>query len=276
MSNIIEVLGENKFFGGANETLKSRVILEQPAMVRNEYNLFTNVSQDDQYVKEKNENLKYKVYGTISPIISRDVYYRSVKINVNKNIFLFNKENWSVVLAIPVKFNGLKGKKSYSIKYTTSTDNKNKIFDIDLSKGLPASVLYPNIKFPSKNFSFLLHFEHNFLVGDTVYIRSEDTAKLETGTYNVINVDGNKITIDFPMDNKKFFEAKPVDRQSLPNLNTIAAAVPTPTTQQNAYTGVIRSVQTKDDTRRFFFCLFEQVAYARGSNSDKHFNEIRS
>jgi hypothetical protein len=248
MSDIIEVLGENKFFGGTNETLKSRVILEHPAMVRNEYNLFTNVSQDDQYVREKNENLKYKVYGTISPIISKDVYYKDVKINVNKNIFLFNKENWSVVLAIPVKFNGLKGKKNYSIKYTSSKDDKSKIFDIDLSKGLPASVLYPSIKFNTKNFSFLLHFEHNFSVGDTVYIRSEDTVKLTTGTYNIINVDGNKITIDFPMDGKKFFDTAAADKQSLPSLDNIALALPTPTTPQNTYTGVIRNVQTKDDT----------------------------
>jgi hypothetical protein len=248
MSNIIEVLGEKKFFGGTNETLKSRVILEQPAMVRNEYNLFTNISQDDQYVKEKNENLKYKVYGTISPIISREVYYRSIKINLNKKIFTFDKSNWSVVLAIPVKFNDAKGKKQYSIKYTSSS-NTNKTFDIDLSKGLPASIMTPNIKMSDSRASFLLHFEHNFLIGDTVYINSGDTPKIPSGVYNITNVDGNKITIDFILSNASFIAATP-ERQSLPGINNLATpipAAPTPT-QQNQYTNVIRNVQTKDNT----------------------------
>jgi hypothetical protein len=248
MSNIIEVLGEKKFFGGTNETLKSRVILEQPAMVRNEYNLFTNISQDDQYVKEKNENLKYKVYGTISPIISREVYYRSIKINLNKKIFTFDKSNWSVVLAIPVKFNGAKGKKEYSIKYTSSS-NTNKTFNIDLSKGLPASIMTPNIKMSEGRASFLLHFEHNFLIGDTVYINSGDTPKIPSGVYNITNVDGNKITIDFLLSNASFIVAA-LERQTLPDMNNLAAvipAAPTPT-QQNQYTNVIRNVQTKDNT----------------------------
>ena len=247
MSNIIEVLGEKKFFGGTNETLKSRVILEQPAMVRNEYNLFTNISQDDQYVKEKNENLSYKVYGTISPIISREVYYRDIKINLNKKIFTFDKSNWSVVLAIPVKFNSAKGKKEYSIKYTSS-DNTNKTFNINLSKGLPASIMTPNIKMSDRRASFLLHFEHNFLIGDTVYINSEDTPKIPSGVYNITNVDGNKITIDFLLSNASFIAATP-ERQLLPDMNNLAAAIPTQTPiQQNQYTNVIRNVQTKDNT----------------------------
>lgn len=74
MSNIVEVLGSKKFSGSKNETLKTRLILEQPSKIRDEYNLFTNVSQDDQFVKEKNENDKYKVYGTVSPIISKKAF----------------------------------------------------------------------------------------------------------------------------------------------------------------------------------------------------------
>lgn len=63
MSNIVEVLGSKKFSGSKNETLKTRLILEQPSKVRDEYNLFTNVSQDDQFVKEKTKttNTKFTV-----------------------------------------------------------------------------------------------------------------------------------------------------------------------------------------------------------------------
>ena len=89
MSNIVEVLGSKKFFGSKNETLKTRLILEQPGKIRDEYNLFTNISQDDQFVKEKNENEKYKVYGTISPVISKKAYYRNTKLNIDKNVLDF-------------------------------------------------------------------------------------------------------------------------------------------------------------------------------------------
>ena len=247
MGDIVEVLGEKKFFGGTNETLKSRVILEQPAMVRNEYNLFTNISQDDQFIKEKNENLKYKIYGTISPIVSKEVHYRDVKINVNKNILDFNKNNWSVVLAIPVKFNSAKGKKEYAIKYTSN--NVSKIFNIDFSKGLPASAMRPNLKMSDERFSFLLHFEHNFLIGDTVYIKSEDTLKLASGAYNILNVNGNKITIDYPMSSFRFNKDVVSEKQSLPDNNiTVVQMGVTTTPPQNSYTGVIRNVQTKDNT----------------------------
>ena len=249
MSDIVEVLGSKKFFGATNETLKSRIILEQPAMVRNEYNLFTNVSQDDQFVKEKNETLKYKVYGTISPIVSKEIHYRGIKINVDKNIFTFNKNNWSVVLAIPVKFNSAKGKKEYAIKYTSANGNTSKIFNIDFSKGLPASVMHPNPKMSDKRASFLLHFEHNFLIGDTIYIRSEDTLKLASGLYNIVNVVGNKITIDFPMSSNTFYTSVAQVRESLPDINTAATLMGVQTaTPTNSYTGVIRNVQTTDNT----------------------------
>ena len=34
MSNIVEILGSKKFFGSKTETLKTRLILEQPSKVR--------------------------------------------------------------------------------------------------------------------------------------------------------------------------------------------------------------------------------------------------
>ena len=118
MSNIVEVLGSKKFFGSKNETLKSRLILEQPGKIRDEYNLFTNISQDDQFVKEKNENQKYKIYGTISPVISKKAYYRNTKLNIDKNVIDFTPANWSIVLCKPIKHIDQKGKKEYVITYT--------------------------------------------------------------------------------------------------------------------------------------------------------------
>lgn len=88
------------------------MILEQPSKVRDEYNLFTNVSQDDQFVKEKNENDKYKIYGTVSPVISKKAFFRGSKLNVDKNVLDFTPDNWSMVLCKPVKHVNDKGKKS--------------------------------------------------------------------------------------------------------------------------------------------------------------------
>jgi hypothetical protein len=109
--------------------------------------------------------------------------------------------------------------------------------------------MYPNLKMSDKRFSFLLHFEHNFLIGDTVYVRSEDTLKLASGAYNIVNVDGNKITIDAPISTLSFNKDVVSEKQLLPDNNTTAVRMGVTTTPpQNSYTGVIRNVQTKDNT----------------------------
>ena len=91
MGDIVEILGSKKFSGSRNETLKTRVILEQPGMIRNEYNLFTNISQDEQFLKEKNENNIYRVYGTISPIINKNFVFRNKKLNIDKRSLIIHE-----------------------------------------------------------------------------------------------------------------------------------------------------------------------------------------
>jgi hypothetical protein len=245
MSDIVEVLGSKKFSGSKNETLKTRLILEQPGKIRDEYNLFTNISQDDQFVKEKNENEKYKVYGTISPIIIKKAYYRNTKLNIDKKVIEFTPDNWSIVLCKPIKHVNQKGKKEYVITYTDE-NKKDLSYKLDLSKGLPASLIQPTLKTGQQNASFLMNYGHNFNAGDQVYIRSKDS-RIKDGLYFITNVDGKNISIDFKISAKNLHQEKVNDF----NLNTFTPSPATlfaaPEQTPNQFTGVIRGVQTTND-----------------------------
>ena len=263
MSDIVEVLGSKKFSGSKNETLKTRLILEQPGKIRDEYNLFTNVSQDDQFVKEKNENEKYKVYGTISPVISKKAYYRNTKLNIDKKVLEFTPDNWSIVLCKPVKHIDQKGKKEYVITYTDE-NKKDLSHKLDLSKGLPASLILPTIKTGPQNASFLMNYGHNFSIGDQVYIRSNDN-RIKDGLYFITNVDGKNISIDFKISAKILYQNEAV------RTTPLNALTPSPATELltqelvvNKYTGTIRGVQTTNNNNdliniksRCEICLLE-------------------
>lgn len=254
MSNIVEILGSKKFAGSKTETLKTRLILEQPGKVRDEYNLFTNVSQDEQFVKEKNENDKYKIYGTVSPAISKKAFYRNSKLNVDKNVLDFTPDNWSLVLCKPVKHINDKGKKQYTIVYTNE-NGKDLSYELDLSKGLPASLVYPSIKTGPQNASFLMNYGHNFVIGDQIYIRSNDS-RITTGLYFITNVNGKLITIDLPLNPKSLFYAENASQKENTLTNIPAVALQTAqTTQQNQFTGVIRNVQTTNDNNELINIL---------------------
>lgn len=244
MSNIVEVLGSKKFSGSKNETLKTRLILEQPAKVRDEYNLFTNISQDDQFVKEKNENDKYKIYGTVSPVISKKAFFRGTKLNVDKNVLDFTPDNWSMVLCKPVKHVNDKGKKKYVITYTDE-NKKDLSYTLDLSTGLPASLIYPSIKTGPQNASFLMNYGHNFNVGDQVYIRSNDS-RIKTDLYFITNVNGKNITIDFKLNIKTLFYNDIAESKNIFTLSPAAALAPAGP-EENKFTGVIKNVQTTNN-----------------------------
>lgn len=241
MSNIVEVLGSKKFSGSKNETLKTRLILEQPSKIRDEYNLFTNVSQDDQFVKEKNENDKYKVYGTVSPIISKKAFFRGSKLNIDKNVVDFTPDNWSMVLCKPVKHVNDKGKKQYVIAYTDE-NKKDLSYKLDLSTGLPASLIYPSIKTGSENVSFLMNYGHNFNVGDQVYIRSNDS-RIKTDLYFITNVNGKNVTIDLKLNTKTLFYNDIKESNNTFSLSPAVALSPA-AQETNKFTGVIKNVQT--------------------------------
>jgi hypothetical protein len=54
MSDIIEILGEKKFSGSRSSDLKSSIVLEETNQTRYDNNLFYTLSQQTQFISEKN------------------------------------------------------------------------------------------------------------------------------------------------------------------------------------------------------------------------------
>ena len=252
MSDIIEILGTKKFAGGENKTLKTRVILEEPSKIKDEYNLFTNVSQYEQFIKEKQENDVYKVYGTIIPSVMKTPFFRKTKLNVDVKAIEFTKDNWSMVMCKPVKYLGEeKGRKSFEIKYYDSSSDSDKIFELDLKKGLPASLSLEspfsirNRRKSEVNVVLYMNLGHNMSVGDQIYINSED-ARVTTGTCFIKNVNGNEITTDLTISATDLISAEKTTAK-LGNSLSASASVNKPTTPRNKYTNTLRGIQSTDD-----------------------------
>ena len=256
MSDIVEIFGENKFVGSENQSLKSRVILEEPSKVKNEYNLFNNVSQLNQFIVEKQENEVYKIYGTIIPSVMKDAFFRNTKLNIDVNSVEFNKDNWSLVMCKPVKYaENDKGKKSFQIKYHDSGTKSDEIFELDLSKGLPASLstLSP-FRFrrgnsTDVNIILYMNLGHNLNSGDQIYIDSEDE-RVPTGLCSVNSVDGNEVTTSLTINSSELItpllNKESVLNNSLKFGSLITPPTP-PSTPPNQYTGVVKGIQTTTD-----------------------------
>ena len=70
MNNLTEILGQYKSAASTNTDIKTRFILEQPSTLDVEANLFYDISQDAQFVSEKQNATSFRFYGNISPIIN--------------------------------------------------------------------------------------------------------------------------------------------------------------------------------------------------------------
>lgn len=226
MSEIIEILGEKKFSGSINRELKTRIVFEENKKIKTENNLFFDISQQNQYLKEKRLNNNFKIYGKITPIINTDVHEKSVnnkdfKIELDKNIFNLNLENWSIVIlkskrvkqTINDVTKELKGYKNIKIN-----SNEGKvILDFDLNRGLPGRVCISDDNLD--NFCIFLPLGHNFFIGDKVLVDSLNEDLLDSKLYEVVNIEGNKIFLNTkPI--KNFLEIKKVE-----NTNSIVTSL---------------------------------------------------
>ncbi len=211
MSDIIEILGEKKFSGSRNKELKSRIVFEETKKMRYENNLFFNISQQTQYINEKNTSNDIRIYGKINPIMNFNVHQktstnRDLLIEVDKTLFNFNLNNWSIVILKSKRFESnltLNGKQTYTKgikKLDRKTNTGDTIIDLDLKQGLPARRYISNINFD--NFCLFLPLGHNFRVGDRIKVNSLNLDLLDSKIYNVVNVINNMV----------FINTKPVKR----------------------------------------------------------------
>lgn len=146
-----------------------------------------------------------------------------------------------MVLCKPVKHVNDKGKKQYVIAYTDE-NKKDLSYKLDLSTGLPASLIYPSIKTGPENVSFLMNYGHNFNVGDQVYIKSNDS-RIKTDLYFITNVNGKNITIDLKLNTKILFYNDIKESNNTFSLSPAVALSPA-AQETNKFTGVIKNVQT--------------------------------
>jgi hypothetical protein len=206
--NITEIIGNRKYVGSIDTNLNTRVVLEQPNKLIYENNLFFDISQAAQFNLEKNQTQTFRLYGKIDPIFCFDVYNKTTagdrKITLDKGVFDFNSNNWSVVIlrSVPTQIKNasgmdvnIKGVKTINNRKTDGTTK----FYLDLSSGLPAKTYFNGIK--AKNLSLFFPLGHNFNVGDKVMIKSANI-NLNSGIYNVIEIGLNKIIIDHPTNYK--------------------------------------------------------------------------
>lgn len=205
MSEIIEVLGEKKFFGSRNNELKTRVVFEENKKTRYENNLFFDISQQDQYINEKTQSSLFRIHGKINPIFNLDLYKKSTRnqdapVEINKNLFEFNLDNWSIVILKSKQIESsvnINGKQLYSkgvkvLDYQTDTNDT--IVDLDLRKGLPGR--YYVSKINTDNLCIFLPLNHNLKIGDRVKIDSLDVSLLDSGLYEIVDTVNNMIYIN--------------------------------------------------------------------------------
>jgi hypothetical protein len=207
MSDIIEILGEKKFSGSRSSDLKSSIVLEETNQTRYDNNLFYTLSQQTQFINEKNNCNNFRIYGKINPILSLDVNVKTIngfrKVNVNNSIFDINLTNWSIVILRSKQIqNGFdannnpiysKGAKKI-LKYIDNDNTKNLRFNLDLTKGLPARTFKSMVY--TENYGLYFPLSHNFTIGDRIKIDSASERKIKSGFYIVEIVDGDRVYIN--------------------------------------------------------------------------------
>jgi hypothetical protein len=203
MSEILEILGEKKFSGSKNVELKSRVVFEESKKIKYENNLFYDISQQTQYINEKKESNKFRLYGKINPIMNFNVTQETLNgadklINIDKTLFDFNLNNWSLIVLKSKRLESgfdFNGNQKYvkGIKKLDKRNGSDVVIDVDFYRGLPGRV------YTSKNvdnFCIQLPLGHNFKVRDKVKIDSLNTTLLNSNVYTITNVIGDLVFIN--------------------------------------------------------------------------------
>ena len=229
MNNLTQILGQYKSAASTNTDIKTRFILEQPSTLNVEANLFYDISQDAQFVSEKQNAVNFRFYGNISPIINKLAYNKtqdindptktvSIPINIDSSILDFNNDNWSVVLLQTIPDNGNKG-----VKQVTNSN-----VSYSFLNGLPALPYKPNIVTDTdKNKGFVMYLGHNFNVDDTIYITTTTpTHYISNGIYTVTDVSGDIIRINEVYSLSNIIDVdqsvySPINDYNTPKTNTV-------------------------------------------------------
>ena len=227
MNRIEDIIGNKKYAGAITTNQSTRLLLEQPNKITYDNQLFDNVSQLQQFNTEKQTSNKFRFYGKINPIMSLDVFGKTVngdvKINVDSGIFDMNLNNWSIVLlkakSLPMINDSGTNVEVKGIKYINKVDDKkNTTFYLDLRKGLPARTYYNRIN--QTNGCLFFPLGHNFNIGDKIYVTSKNSYNVPTGMYKVTGIDVDKVFINTRV--RSFYAALAAAPASLANTSFTA------------------------------------------------------
>jgi hypothetical protein len=205
MSEIIEILGEKKFVGSKNKELKTRIVFEEAKKIRYDNNLFFDVSQQTQFINEKNNSTNFRLYGKINPIMNFSVHQKVVGnrdsfVEIDESLFNMNLTNWSIVLLKSKQLEStldLNGNQKYIKgikKLNKITESNQTIVDLDLKNGLPAKRAISDAN--PDNFCLFLPLGHDFSIGDRIKVNSLKTDLLDSKIYNVVDVINNMVYIN--------------------------------------------------------------------------------
>lgn len=207
MSGITEILGEKKFNKSQNVDIGSRLILEDTRKISYDNNLFLDISQQQQFIDEKNSCTKFRIYGKVNPILNLKPYRKLINSldslqEINTNFFDFDLSNWSMVILKSKRIDtGVikNGQPMYSkgLKNIFKKDVLgNFVFDLDFKRGLPARYYYSETN--TDNFSIFMPLSHNLEIGDRVRIDTNDSNFISSGFYDIIDISGDIIYLDIP------------------------------------------------------------------------------
>lgn len=187
MSNIIEILGEKKYYNAENNGLKINFNLAKSDEINFERNKFYKLSQEEQFQIEKNNSLLFRFYGKINPIFNLNFTETFIEKPTLENFKINKKENWELGLLRPTQNN--KGIPDFTFNYKEWSKK------VDFTNGLPLiKSKYKKIRGKERVglFSF---FKHNFKVGDLIELNSSATT-ISSGIYRILDVVGNYFYID--------------------------------------------------------------------------------
>lgn len=194
MNNIIEILGEKKFTGSIQEPLRIPLYLEENKKDYFENNLFSNISEQEQYIKEKNSSSNFRIYGKINPILNLTIRKNDTDYIFNQQLFDFNYDNWYIMI---LKSKNIVSSEDINGNIITHKGVKQISQDnikLNLTKGLSAKI-YDN-NYLKEYISLYVSIGHNFQIGDKVNIISNVSNVIDDGIYYIKDIINNKIYLN--------------------------------------------------------------------------------
>jgi hypothetical protein len=199
MNNIIEILGEKKFNGSIQEPLKIPLYLNENKKDFFENNLFSNISEQEQYIKEKNSSSNFRIYGKLNPILNLRVRKNNVDYILNQQMFDFNYDNWNIIILKSKNIAGSEDINGNVIMHKGVKQISQDNIKLNLTKGLSAKIY--NNDYLEDYITLYVPIGHNFQSGNKVNIISNVPDIIDDGIYYIKDIINNKIYLNVKKKN---------------------------------------------------------------------------